>query len=242
MLSIVMLSMLTYLQQPSEAAGVSFSSLSTNISTNKQIIVDTHNNFRRNVSPKATNMLKMMWSDEVGKIADNWAKKCNLQHSPQDARKTTNFNCGENLFMSSSPVTWEEAITNLHSEIKDFQYGTGAKTTGAVIGHYTQIVWYNSYLIGASVAYCPNAELKYFYVFNFCPAGNMANQIPYPYKSGQTCADCPNSCDNGLCTNFCPYSNAYGNCPQLKDQLTCTHPLVRTNCLASCKCVNNEII
>lgn len=47
--------------------------------------------------------------------------------------------CGENLFMSTAPFSWSDAIQAWYNEEKDFEYGTGAKTRGAVIGHYTQV-------------------------------------------------------------------------------------------------------
>lgn len=47
--------------------------------------------------------------------------------------------CGENLFMASAPFPWSDVIDAWYNEKEDFKYGTGAKTQGAVIGHYTQV-------------------------------------------------------------------------------------------------------
>ncbi|GAB0185361.1 cysteine-rich venom protein kaouthin-2-like [Grus japonensis] len=46
--------------------------------------------------------------------------------------------CGENVFTSSAPLSWSYVIQAWYNEEKDFQYGTGAKTQGGVVGHYTQ--------------------------------------------------------------------------------------------------------
>uniref|UniRef100_A0A663MMR1 Cysteine rich secretory protein 2 n=1 Tax=Athene cunicularia TaxID=194338 RepID=A0A663MMR1_ATHCN len=115
--------------------------------------------------------------------------------------------CGENLFMSSAPYSWSDVIQAWHSEEKNFEYGTGAKTQDAVIGHYTQMVWYNSYQTGCAVAFCPNSTFKYFYVCQYCPAGNLRSSINTPYKAGKPCGDCPDACENGLCN---VYSNCFG--------------------------------
>uniref|UniRef100_A0A663MJF0 Cysteine rich secretory protein 2 n=1 Tax=Athene cunicularia TaxID=194338 RepID=A0A663MJF0_ATHCN len=171
------------------------------ISPNNQqkLIIDTHNTLRRGVKPTASNMLKMLWCPPAAKNAQNWANQCTLKHSPATLRRTT-VQCGENLFMSSAPYSWSDVIQAWHSEEKNFEYGTGAKTQDAVIGHYTQMVWYNSYQTGCAVAFCPNSTFKYFYVCQYCPAGNLRSSINTPYKAGKPCGDCPDACENGLCS------------------------------------------
>lgn len=47
--------------------------------------------------------------------------------------------CGENLFMSSNPRSWSDAIQSLYDEVKDFKYGFGSTRPNAVTGHYTQV-------------------------------------------------------------------------------------------------------
>ncbi|XP_075606540.1 cysteine-rich venom protein TEL1 isoform X2 [Balearica regulorum gibbericeps] len=175
--------------------------LPTSKANEQKLIVDKHNSLRRGVKPTASNMMKMEWCPPAAKNAKNWANKCTLRHSPANMRRTT-VQCGENLFMSSAPLSWSDVIQAWYNEEKDFQYGTGAKRQGAVVGHYTQVVWYNSYQIGCAVAFCPNSIYKYFYVCQYCPAGNLLNSIQTPYKKGKPCGDCPNACENGLCTKL----------------------------------------
>ncbi|KFW00339.1 Serotriflin, partial [Fulmarus glacialis] len=165
----------------------------------QELIVDKHNTLRRGVKPTASNMMKMEWCLLAAKNAQKWANQCTLSHSPADMRTTT-VQCGENLFMSSAPFPWSDVIQAWYNEEKDFEYGTGAKTQGAVIGHYTQMVWYNSYQIGCAVAFCPTSKYKYFYVCQYCPMGNLRSSIATPYKKGEPCGDCPNACENGLCS------------------------------------------
>ncbi|KFV82319.1 Cysteine-rich secretory protein 2, partial [Struthio camelus australis] len=209
--------------------------LSTSKADQQKLIVEKHNALRRGVNPPASNMLKMEWSPEVAKNAEIWANKCTLSHSPATMRKI-NVTCGENLFMSPDAFSWPSAIQYWYDEVKDFKYGTGATRRGAVVGHYTQLIWYNSYQIGCAVAYCPNSRYNYFYVCHYCPPGNNPMQIATPYKKGAKCGDCPGHCDRGLCTNPCKYQDAFTNCGNLRVLFGCNFPMVKQKCPATCKC------
>ncbi|NXN47998.1 CRIS2 protein, partial [Rhinoptilus africanus] len=209
--------------------------LSTSRADQQKVIVDKHNALRRGVKPTASNMLKMEWSSPAAKNAQKWANQCTLRHSPANMRKT-NVACGENLFMSTAPFSWTEAIQAWYDEEKDFVYGSGAKMRGAVIGHYTQLIWYNSYQVGCAVAYCPRSQFNYFYVCQYCPPGNHAMKIATPYKRGPKCADCPGHCDRGLCTNPCKHQDHLGICRNLKILFSCNHSLMREKCSATCRC------
>uniref|UniRef100_A0A7N9AMC4 Cysteine-rich venom protein TEL1-like n=1 Tax=Mastacembelus armatus TaxID=205130 RepID=A0A7N9AMC4_9TELE len=201
-------------------------------------IVNKHNALRRDVQPTASNMLKMSWNSEAEANAQRWANTCSMKHSPASSRKISTSDCGENLYMSSIKNTWSDAIQSWYDEVKNWRYGVGP-VNGGVVGHYTQVVWYRSNQIGCAMAYCPNSTYKYFYVCQYCPPGNY--QYARPYKSGPSCADCPNACDNKLCTNPCPYADQYSNCPDLKQQWGCSNKDVASWCPASCKCTTQII-
>ncbi|XP_039078846.1 cysteine-rich secretory protein 3-like [Hyaena hyaena] len=223
---------------PANGQDPSFTDLSTTQIRVQQEIINKHNDLRRSVSPPASNMLKTEWNKKAAENAQNWANKCTLEHSHPEDRKTST-RCGENLYMSSQPDSWSDAIQAWYDEYNDFIHGKGPKTPGAVVGHYTQVVWYSSYRIGCGVAYCPGqVYLKYYYVCQYCPAGNYRDKINTPYLEGKPCASCPNHCDNGLCTNVCEYENKYNNCNDLKKRLSCNYSLLKDNCKASCHCEN----
>ncbi|XP_004590597.2 cysteine-rich secretory protein 3 [Ochotona princeps] len=215
----------------------SAATLSTNQIEVQGEIVNKHNELRRSVDPTASNMLKMNWNNQTAVNAQKWANQCKLQHSNSEDRKT-NLSCGENLFMSTAPSSWSDAIQAWYDEQSDFVYGKGPTSRNAVTGHYTQVAWYASHSIGCGYAYCPNENFKHYYVCQYCPAGNFQNRQYFPYNKGKPCDDCPTHCDNGLCTNPCEYQNNYSNCDQLKEQVSCTHPLVKDNCKASCLCTD----
>ncbi|NXL90685.1 CRIS2 protein, partial [Alectura lathami] len=212
-----------------------FTALSTSKADQQKLIVDKHNNLRRQVNPPARNMLRMEWNSQAAANAQNWANQCSLNHSPASQRKTS-VQCGENLYMSTAPASWSEAIQAWYNEKEDFRYGTGATSQNAVIGHYTQLVWYNSYQVGCAVAYCPSNQYSYFYVCQYCPPGNNIMQVASPYKKGPKCADCPGHCDRGLCTNPCRHQDTFASCRNMRTLLGCGHPVVRQKCPATCKC------
>ncbi|NXA52587.1 CRIS2 protein, partial [Nothocercus julius] len=213
----------------------SIDTLSTSNADQQKLIVDKHNELRRGVNPPASNMLKMEWSPETARNADVWAHHCTFQHSPPEMRKT-NVSCGENLFMSSVPFSWPDVVQAWYDEEKDFKYGIGKTSPDAVVGHYTQLIWYSSYQVGCAVAYCPNSRFNYFYVCHYCPPGNNPLQITTPYKRGPKCSDCPGHCDRGLCTNPCRHQDVLTNCANLRALFGCDFPLVKTKCPATCRC------
>ncbi|XP_036406128.1 cysteine-rich venom protein-like [Megalops cyprinoides] len=211
------------------------SKIDTNNPAVQDEIVEKHNAIRRGVQPTASNMLKMSWNSQAESNAQSWANTCAMGHSPQTKRTISTSGCGENIYMSSAPNSWSDAIQSWDDEVKDYRYGYGS-INGGVIGHYTQLVWYRSNEIGCGVAYCPNSQYQYFYVCQYCPPGNY--QYVHPYKAGPSCGDCPNACDNRLCTNPCPYIDKYSNCASLKSQWGCSNGDIASWCPASCKCTN----
>ncbi|KAG8445813.1 hypothetical protein GDO86_010557 [Hymenochirus boettgeri] len=233
---------MVFLRLIAASENVPFTALSTGNVINRNIIVDIHNTLRRTASPTAGNMLKMRWNNDASKTAEIWAKTCNQAHSAVDSRVIPGFKCGENLFLSNFKASWDDVIKSFHSEYTDFEYGKGAKQSGTVIEHYTQVMWYSSFQVGCYVQECLQSEFRYYYVCHYCPWGNIKGKVGFPYKSGPACADCPESCDRGLCTNFCPYQDKYGNCDEFNKGDSCnTDQSLREDCPGTCLCRNNEI-
>uniref|UniRef100_A0A194APP6 Cysteine-rich secretory protein 1 n=1 Tax=Agkistrodon piscivorus TaxID=8715 RepID=A0A194APP6_9SAUR len=239
MIAFIVLPILAAVLQQSSGS-VDFDSESPRKPEIQNQIVDLHNSLRRSVNPTASNMLKMEWYPEAAANAERWAYRCIESHSPRNSRVLGGIKCGENIYMSSIPIKWTEIIHAWHGENKNFKYGIGADPPNAVIGHFTQIVWYKSYLVGCAATYCPSSEYSYFYVCQYCPAGNIIGKIATPYKSGPPCGDCPSACVNGLCTNPCKHEDVYSNCNDLMKQLSCQNNNMNSNCPASCFC-HNEI-
>lgn len=211
--------------------------VNTDSATVQQKILDLINDCRRNVNPTSNNMLKMVWNTEAAKTAKAWAEKCTFEHSAASQKTITNSVCGENLYMATFYVTWEDAIKAFCDEKQFFVYGKGS-TDNKVTGHYTQLVWYNSYKVGCYATYCPTGQYRWYFVCHQCPGGNFP-PILNPYGSGPSCGKCPNNCENRLCTNPCTENDKFTNCESLKSM--CSRPEMITGCPASCNC-KTEIV
>lgn len=163
----------------------------------KKVILDAHNGCRRGVSPTATNMLKMYWSDGLESAAQTWVNKCIVGHDNNDERRQS-ANIGAQVGQNFAQAwSWAQSIKLWHDEVQFFDYDTQATNTiGETVGHYTQVVWSESSLVGCAMANCGT---KKHYICNYA-YGNMQGQKNY--NNGASCADCQGKCDDKLCD--CP--------------------------------------
>ncbi|XP_074153734.1 glioma pathogenesis-related protein 1-like [Sminthopsis crassicaudata] len=170
--------------------------------------VDTHNKFRSQVTPKASNMLHVSWDADLAKVAREWAQKCKFDHNPDlsnPKKLHPDFSVlGENLWIGSIGAFSENAAIKMwNNEVKNYDFQSN-KCTG-VCGHYTQVVWADTYKIGCAVQFCPKIEKSFItngavFVCDYGPAGNFYNMAPY--KEGEPCSACKeDTCVDQLCTN-----------------------------------------
>ncbi|MEJ1285181.1 hypothetical protein NN561_016171 [Cricetulus griseus] len=116
----------------------SLDDLSTARDSIREEIVNKHNELRKMVSPPASDLLMMQWSNDAQENAQKWASQCTFQHSPREDRKIKNLACGENLFMSDYLTSWSSAVQQWYDEVHSFDFGSGPTSSSAVVGHYTQ--------------------------------------------------------------------------------------------------------
>lgn len=174
----------------------------------KQIILDEHNRLRQLVAlgqihgqPGAANMMEMIWDDELADVAQKWADSCEKDHD--SLRNVRRFSVGQNLARTwtsrplrsnDSEPNWRRQISNWFNEVQHYRSGY-SKTTG----HYTQVVWANTFLVGCGYSYYYDPAFGYTknYVCNYGPSGNVLGSKPY--HSGQP-----------ACSNYgMIYSNRY---------------------------------
>ncbi|XP_075407382.1 glioma pathogenesis-related protein 1 [Tenrec ecaudatus] len=168
-----------------------------------------HNKFRSTVSPAASDMLYMTWDPGLAQIAEAWSSTCQFKHNDRlklPRRLHANFmSLGENIWTGSlSAFSVSSAITSWYNEVKDYNFNTRA--CRRVCGHYTQVVWANTYKVGCAVQFCPRvsgfATLSNgaHFICNYGPGGNYPT---WPYKRGATCSAChkEDKCLDKLCTN-----------------------------------------
>ncbi|XP_070634185.1 cysteine-rich secretory protein 1 isoform X3 [Bos indicus] len=183
-------------------AKVPYDTLLTELEAVQEEIVTAHNILRRGVSPPASNMLKMNWSEEAAQNARMLSKDCELVQSNALKRRITNTFCGENMHLTSYPISWSNVIRIWYSESKYFQYGEWTLTDDDVTtDHYTQVVWATSYLIGCGMSSC-HKGIHYLYICHYCHEGNDPDKKNVPYNKGSPCGDCPNNCEDKLCNGF----------------------------------------
>ncbi|XP_057607398.1 cysteine-rich secretory protein 1 [Chionomys nivalis] len=201
-------------------------------------IVNAHNAFRRKVSPPAKNMLKMSWSPAAAANARILARYCDMSTSDPLERRLNNTFCGENMHLGRYPYSWSKVVEMWYNESKYFTYGEWPSSDDDFeTSHYTQMVWASSYLIGCDVASCRRQKAPiYLYVCHYCHEGNNPDLLNMPYKEGSPCGDCPNHCEDGLCTNPCLYYDEYNNCDKQVTLIGCSHSSVLQFCKATCLC------
>ncbi|KFM75176.1 Cysteine-rich secretory protein 2, partial [Stegodyphus mimosarum] len=133
-----------------------------------------------------------------------------------------------------------------YMEYLNFTYGSPNNNL-TIVGHYTQMVWYNSHRIGCGFKFCGKdvANRPFFnYVCNYCPIGNDPRNLGKPYIAGKPCEKCPKHCKyKKLCTNSCPYSDFWVNCAELSinwNSWLCGELGNERykSCQATCKCPN----
>jgi len=147
-------------------------------------ILQAHNAVRANVdtdpSPEA-----LLWSDELAEVAQKWA--VHLQEQGCDMRHSTS-GFGENLawFWGNSP-TAEAVVQAWASESLCYTYGrfmNGDKCesecdSSGGCGHYTQLVWRETSLLGCGMAVCDTDVPQEIWVCNYDPPGNFIGEYPY---------------------------------------------------------------
>jgi uncharacterized protein YkwD len=137
----------------------------------KQAILDRHNYFRNEVD---TDSLK--WSEELADFSKEWAlylaKKKQFKHKP-------NNHYGENLFIISYKTTdGTLAVNDWASEKQYMNKRTKISNSNVFkIGHYTQIVWYNTEEVGCAVAVDKNGYS--YWVCTYNPGGNYLGESPF---------------------------------------------------------------
>ncbi|XDB49987.1 PREDICTED: glioma pathogenesis-related protein 1 isoform X2 [Capra hircus] len=171
--------------------------------------VRMHNKFRSSVTPAASDMLYMTWDPLLAQIAKAWASHCEFAHNKQlkpPYKLHPNFtSLGENLWTGSLSIfSVSSAITAWYDEVKYYEFNS--RKCNKVCGHYTQVVWADSYKVGCAVQFCPRVSgfqgllNGAHFICNYGPPGNYPT---WPYKRGSPCSACPKSdnCLDNLCTN-----------------------------------------
>jgi hypothetical protein len=156
-------------------------------------MVDAHNAVRAGATPAPTPPLDpLAWSTPVAATAQAWADGCAYAHNPD----LHALGYGENI-AATAPAGARGAayIVGLWaSEAPFYDYATdrcdwaNPANEPHTCGHYTQLVWRSTTVVGCAVQTCPASSSPFgggasgawnFWVCDYAPPGNWVGQRPY---------------------------------------------------------------
>jgi len=145
----------------------------SNVPTDQaQQALDFHNAKRSDVGAPP-----LQWSAALALNAQNWANHLASDSNCQLIHQQHNIH-GENLFWGRGlPYTALSASQSWYDEIKEYKYGVVTEANFHPTGHYTQLVWKNSTLVGMGQASCPGGVVVI--AAEYDPHGNVIGQKPY---------------------------------------------------------------
>jgi len=155
-----------------------FADISTEAVTAHNKWRDMLNNGELKNQPRPAPFLSsMIWNQELADSATLHSQRCVWEHGSS----------GENLYAHTGHGgSMTHGVDLWANEYKNYDYQTN-KSTGGMVGHYTQVVWARSVRVGCGKAYCPmiaksdgsNMWGGTIYTCRYSQAGNYYGQRPY---------------------------------------------------------------
>ena len=132
---------------------------------------------RHNILRQRHGSGKLEKLEDIANLAQTTANNCKkhecLYHSG------TSYNnewMGQNLYLKGGAApTGNEVANSWYSENKSYDYIKEEGKNGALVGHFTQLVWKASKKIGCAVAIGPwnGNDPSYYVCCNYFPGGNI---------------------------------------------------------------------
>ncbi len=131
----------------------------------KQMLA-AHNSYRAKIGSPP-----LAWSDKLATRAQQWAKT--LIERGRFEHQHGQF--GENLFeISGGHASPSSVVAAWMSEEANYNRETNSCTGRC--GHYTQVIWHSTKLVGCGVA---QDEKREIWVCDYDPPGNIVGERPY---------------------------------------------------------------
>jgi hypothetical protein len=161
----------------------------------------TNHNLKRNtctLNPPASSMPALAWDAASASVAISWVNTCPTGHNPNRGNR------GENIYFYSAAgvlpqAAIEAAVKAWFNENVSYTFTTNTCASGKVCGHYTQLVWAKSTLLGCGVKTDCAGTWKTIVVCNYAAPGNFVGE--WPYVKGAACPN-PNA-------HYTDYSTTY---------------------------------
>ena len=150
--------------------------------------VAAHNQARSGplTPPPSPPLPPVSWDAILADSVYNYAIRCQGMNGllSHNANRSSDYQAlggsgyvGENIYGSSgSGATPDDAVSLWMSEASSYDYASG--NIGSA-GHYTQIVWRDSVLIGCAIVDCPALTYHNTVICDYAPGGNISGQKPY---------------------------------------------------------------
>lgn len=174
-------------------------------------IIKAHNRARSITKPTASNMLRITWDNALARTAVGYTRKCIYEHNPDPTHTRFGY-IGENLFISTglpfNAKLLDHAVRAWDQEKTVYNYYKDSCRKGNICGHYTQIVWADTFKIGCGVTRCGGINVRgrrwknaILFACNYGPGGNYDGTKPY--ERGVKCKNCATGdrCVGKLCAN-----------------------------------------
>jgi pathogenesis-related protein 1 len=128
----------------------------------------------------------LQWDPQLASYAAAWLAMCQdteapiglVDHDPNRTNVAGYPYIGENIYASSGAATAQDAVTDWASEGTSYDYATNTCASGAVCGHYTQLVWRTTTHVGCALKSCAGLAFPSTIVCDYGPGGNDGGK-PY---------------------------------------------------------------
>lgn len=219
--------------------------LMTSVQANEAVY--SHNLFRS--KEPSSNMLSMVWSNEMAAVAQAWANTCTWEHGML-------YDCsgnivGQNLYIESSTggqfpyFNMTAASAAWAFERNYWNFATQTCNSGKVCGHWTQLVWGRTEFVGCAYKNCPTIKVgaatwtnALVVVCDYTIAGNVIGDPMY--LTGTACSKCDSDalghgykCANNLCVQCTPSTDSTCKCGT---PLSCLNGGTWSNAKCACVC------
>jgi pathogenesis-related protein 1 len=137
-----------------------------------------------NVVRAGVGVAPLFWSGQLAASAQAWANRCidsdgNGLVDHNDGRSDGfPWYVGENIYGSSGTATPQAAVDLWVAEAQYYDHDTNTCASGHTCGHYTQVVWSTSIMVGCGISSCPGLTFGNGIVCDYGPGGNTGGP-PY---------------------------------------------------------------
>jgi hypothetical protein len=243
----------------------------TMLTSSQQLEALYAHNIHRGQEP-AADELRMTWDDNLAALAQAWTNQCQWKHGM--LTDCTGNRVGQNMYMKYSSsgfpaVNLTYAVTRWNDERQNWDFASGQCLAGQVCGHWTQVAWSTSSLVGCGLTLCPTVNMSGTIINNavivtcdYSPPGNVVGK-PF-YTTGEPCSACWKitrqqtmdrgyKCLDNLCVPCSPDSDPDCDCGPADSCLNggiwssdtcscqCTADFYGANCQLSCVNVNSQL-